>query len=180
MSAPTCGGRPLSGLCRTVVSKERNSRLLSEKKSVQRGGADFGSAAGAGKMSAARPSLNALGPRATSGARPTAGKQPEFTSGVKRSRRRASGAGRTAYLAQTGLRVLRDTAKSEIIPPAPPWFCLPASPVRQDRVNGKIMPEAKGEGESACRNAVFQRTGAPGDVRSPADGRQAAGIHFRR
>ena len=31
--------------------------------------------------------LNALGPRATSGVRPTAGAQPEFTSGVKRSRR---------------------------------------------------------------------------------------------
>ena len=65
---------------------------------------------------------------------------------------------------------------SEIIPPAPPCFCLPASPVRQDGVNGKIMPEAKGEGESACRNAVFQRTGAPGDVRSPADGHKQAGF----
>ena len=113
MSAPTCGDRLLFGLRRTVVSKERISRFLSEKKSVQRGGADFGSAAGAGKMSAARPSLNALGPRATSGARPTAGKQPEFTSGVKRSRRRASGAGRTACLAQTGLRVLWETAERE-------------------------------------------------------------------
>ena len=38
------------------------------------------------------------------------------------------------------------------------------------------MPEAKGEGESACRNAVFQRTGAPGDVRSPADGHKQAGF----
>ena len=38
-------------------------------------------------------------------------KQPEFTSGVKRSRRRASDAGRTACLAQTGLRVLRESCK---------------------------------------------------------------------
>ena len=49
----------------------------------------------------------------------------------------------------------------EIIPPAPPCFCLPASPVRQDRVNGKIMPEAKGEGESGGRKEVSQRTGRP-------------------
>ena len=48
------------------------------------------------------------GPRATSGARPTAGAQPEFSSGVKRSRRRASKAVRTACLAQTGLCVLRE------------------------------------------------------------------------
>ena len=27
----------------------------------------------------------------------------------------------------------------EIIPPAPPCFCLAAAPLRQDRVNGKIM-----------------------------------------
>ena len=32
------------------------------------------------------------------------------------------------------------------------------------------MPEAKGKGESASRKAVFQRTGAPGNIRSPADG----------
>ena len=87
---------------RTVVSKERISRFLSEKESARRGGADFGSAAGAGKIPPGRPFFNALGPRATSGVRPTAGAQPEFTSGVKRSRRRTSEAARTVCLAQTG------------------------------------------------------------------------------
>ena len=53
-------------------------------------------------------------------------------------------------------------ARSEIIPPAPPCFCLPASPVRQDRMNGKIMPEAKGEGGECSRKAVFRRSGGPG------------------
>ena len=48
----------------------------------------------------------------------------------------------------------------EIIPPAPPCFCLPASPVRQDRVNGKIMPGAKAKGESVRRKEVSQRSGA--------------------
>ena len=77
-------------------------------------------AVGEGGSAAGRPFLEARGPRATAGARPTAGKQAEFTSGVKRSRRRASDAGRTACLAQTELRVLREGARSEIIPPAPP------------------------------------------------------------
>ncbi len=99
---PTCGGRLLSDKGRTVVSKEKISRFLLEKESAQRGGADFGSAAGAGKFPPGKSFLNALGPRATSGARPTAGAQPEFTSGVKRSRRRTSSAGRTVCLAQTG------------------------------------------------------------------------------
>ena len=34
----------------------------------------------------------------------------------------------------------------EIIPPAPPCFCLPASPVRQDSVTGMIMRAAVNEG----------------------------------
>ena len=38
------------------------------------------------------------------------------------------------------------------------------------------MPEAKGEGESEGRKTVSQRSGAPGDVRSPADGRKQAGF----
>ena len=118
-------------------------------RSQERGG---GSAVG-------RPFFDALGPRATSGARPTAGAQPEFTSGVKRSRRRASSADRTACPTQTGLRSRWDAARSEIIPPAPPCFCLPASPVRQDRVNGKIMPEAKGEGGSSVGRPFFDALG---------------------
>ena len=31
-------------------------------------------------------------------------------------------------------------------------------------------------GENACRKAVAQRSGAPGDVRSPADGHKQAGF----
>ena len=38
------------------------------------------------------------------------------------------------------------------------------------------MAEARGEGESGGRKAVSQRSGAPGDVRSPADGHKQAGF----
>ena len=79
-AAPTCGGRLLSGLRRTVVSKERISRCF------------FGGGENV-ESCPCRPEnvLSTLwGTRATSGARADDGKQPEFTSGVKRSRRRAS------------------------------------------------------------------------------------------
>ena len=39
-------------------------------------------------------------------------------------------------------------------PPAPPCFCFAASLLQQDRVNGKIMPEAKGEGGSSERQRL--------------------------
>ena len=119
-------------------------------------------AEGEGGQSVGRPFFNALGPRATSGARPTAGAQPEFTSGVKRSRRRASSAGRTACLAQTGLRVLRDTARSEIIPPAPPWFCLPASPVRRGGGEREDYGQKEGRRGRKSRKAASQRSGERG------------------
>ena len=44
-------------------------------------------------------------------------KQAGFTPAVKRNARRASDAGRTACLVQTGLRSLLRSARSEIIPP---------------------------------------------------------------
>ena len=87
---PTCGGRLLSGLRRTVVSKEGLPDFWGGNTEVR--GAN-----------AIRCLFNALGPATClQTVAPTAGKQPEFTSGVKRSRRRASRAARTACLAQTG------------------------------------------------------------------------------
>ena len=57
-------------------------------------------------------------------------------------------------------------AKSEIIPrqsrdkpPAPPCFCLPASPVRQDGVNGKIMPGAGARGSVQAKGTPLNALG---------------------
>ena len=74
-AAPTCGGRHGFRRGRIRVSKEEISSFF---EGTPRAGA---------QLQPGKSSLNALGPRATSGARPTAGAQPEFTSGVKRSRR---------------------------------------------------------------------------------------------
>ena len=89
--APPCFCLPAS----PVRQDRMNGKIMPEAK-------------GEGGSAVGRPFFDALGPRATSGARPTAGAQPEFSSGVKRSRRRASKAVRTACLAQTGLCVLRE------------------------------------------------------------------------
>ena len=111
-------------------------------------------------MQAKGAPLNALGPADDVRSPADGGKQLEFTSGVKRNARRASLASCTVCLAQTGLCSLLRSARSEIIPrqsrdkpPAPPCFCLPASPDRQDRVNGKIMRGAVGEGVSVRKGS---------------------------
>ena len=77
-------------------------------------------------------------------------KQAEFTSAVKRSGRRASSASVQRVWSRRGVELLLISARSEIIPPAPPCFCFAASLLQQDRVNGKIMLEAMGEGGIAA------------------------------
>ena len=140
-AAPTCGGRLLSGLRRTVVSKEGLPDFWGGNTEVR--GAN-----------AIRCLFNALGPATClQTVAPTAGKQPEFTSGVKRSRRRASEAVRTVCLAQTGCCGRATPARSEIIPPAPPCFCRAAAPSagqgeREDyapkqRAKGGVQPEGR-------------------------------------
>ena len=89
---PTCGGRLLSDKCRTVVLKEGISRC-------------FGGGIVEVRPCSPEGHLSTLwGPRATSGARADGHKQAGFTPAVKHNARRASDAGRTACLAQTGLR----------------------------------------------------------------------------
>ena len=87
---------------------------------------------------------NALGPRATSGARPTEGAQPEFISGVKRRRRRA-GVGsvkrvrgkRAVVLRMSFCGVGNNSPRAPLIPPR--GFAQ-----RRDGENGKIVCRKKG------------------------------------
>ena len=89
---PTCGGRLLSDKCRTVVLKEGISRC-------------FGGGIVEVRPCSPEGHLSTLwGPRATSGARADGHKQAGFTPAVKHNARRASDAGRTVCLVQTGLR----------------------------------------------------------------------------
>ena len=93
---------------------------------------------------AGRRGINALGPRATSGARPTEGAQPEFISGVKRRRRRA-GVGsvkrvqgkRAVVLRMSFCRVGNNSPRTPLIPPR--GFAQ-----RRDGGNGKIVCRKKG------------------------------------
>ena len=90
--APTCGGRLLSEICRTGVSKDGISRCFGE-------GDTEGRAAKADRKARFQRSGACDLP---SGGRADGHKQAGFTPAVKRNARRASFAGCTASLAQPG------------------------------------------------------------------------------
>ena len=52
--------------------------------------------------------------------------------------------------------------------------------VSKEGISGFLGGTPRSVSQRYTGKTFSQRTGAPGDVRSPADGRQAAGIHFRR
>ena len=137
---PTCGGRLLSGLRRTVVSKEGLPDFWGGNTEVR--GAN-----------AIRCLFNALGPATClQTVAPTAGKQPEFTSGVKRSRRRASRAARTACLAQTGCCGTRE--KENIAPGDVRSLDTSALPTTSGKVTRNLM-KAQPQGKSLRSRLLF-------------------------
>ena len=130
---PTCGGRLLSGLRRTVVSKEGLPDFWGGNTEVR--GAN-----------AIRCLFNALGPATClQTVAPTAGKQPEFTPTVKRNAaRRASRAARTACLAQTGSCGTRE--KENIAPGdvrSLDTSALPTTSGKVTRNSTKAQPQGK-------------------------------------
>ena len=184
-AAPTCGGRLLSDKSRTVVSKEifpdcyrrRNRPSVVESISVQ--------PPGRGKClpECCLPTLWGPGRRQAS----------------SRNSLPALNAAAVVQAKQSAQRVLckrdmTDAGRSHVC--AHLRWPTSVRPAPDSRVKGRDFQIFIGEGigpvwwsrfrfsrrgrENVCRKAVSQRTGAPGDVRSPADGRQAAGIHFRR
>lgn len=52
--------------------------------------------------------------------------------------------------------------------------------VSKEGISGYFGGNTESRAAKAGRKAAFQRSGAPGCIRSPALGRRAAGIHFRR
>ena len=117
-------------------------------------------AEGGGGM-AGRRGINALGPRATSGARPTEGAQPEFISGVKRRRRRA-GVGsvkrvrgkRAVVLRMSFCRVGNNSPRTPLIPPR--GFAAAAG--RGEREDCVPKERRKGEGMAGRRGIPRCRT----------------------
>ena len=110
---------------------------------------------------AGRRGINALGPRATSGARPTEGAQPEFISGVKRRRRRA-GVGsvkrvqgkRAVVLRMSFCRVGNNSPRTPLIPPR--GFAAAAG--RGEREDCVPKEGRKGEGMAGRRGIPRCRT----------------------
>ena len=166
-AAPTCGGRLLSGLRRTVVSKEGISRFLGGSTVVRASNEDR-------KTVSQRSGARDL----SSDGRADGHKQAGFTPAVKRNARRASHASCTVCLELTGQGVPRDSCKVRNNSPtksgqAPraPLFLPSGFAGSAGQGEREDYARSRGEGECAGKRSASQRSGARGRRQKP--GRRA-------